>query len=71
MFDVMADEAFMKAGLHKVDHWHLWETCADLLSARMAMLSACEGMSHERVRLFDAQKRALVLELRRTSRKGN
>ncbi len=70
MFSNMADEIFTKAGINKAgnEQWH--DQCRDILSTKMAMLSATMGLSKKRVTIFEEQKQALVDDLIAMKEKG-
>ena len=63
MFEDMADAIFQEANVPKEGNDALWGNAVDILSSKMAMLSATMGLSMERVTIFEEQKRALVQDL--------
>lgn len=63
MFEDMADEIFKEADVQKKgnEDWH--EQIVDVLSVKMATLSATMGLSYDRVDRFEEQKKALIQDL--------
>lgn len=70
MFEPMADEIFEKAGIKKEGNQDWYKQVVAILSAKIAMLSATEGMSWRRVTLFEEQKKALVQDMIDRKRDG-
>ncbi len=68
MFEDMADEIFIAGGLTKALYPKLWAECVGILSMQMARLSSAQALgditSHTRVELFNAQKAALVQDVK-------
>ena len=71
MFDDMTDKIFLEAKVDKVKNMNLYEECSQILSAQMARLSVLEGMSMQRMTIFDEQKKALVQDLIEMKEKGD
>lgn len=70
MFDGIVAEIFAEAGVGRLGNEALWQQAIEILSAKMAFLSATMGLTWERVERFNEQKAALVADLRRLKQQG-
>lgn len=63
MFQEIADKIFEEADVSKEGNMSVWTEVCEILSAKMATLSATEGLSMKRVEVFEKQKQTLVEDL--------
>jgi hypothetical protein len=66
-----ADEVFEAAGVTaNADTRELYKEVDEILSTKMAFLSATMGLTYDRVRIFEQQKTALVRDLKKLKKAG-
>ena len=70
LFEEIAEKIFKVAGVDSVKNSVVFNECVIILSQKMAALSVTHGLSYERVRLFNEQKKTLIDDLKRMRKKG-
>ena len=70
LFKEIPDKIFERAGISKVGNEDRYKECMGILSQSMAFASVNYGLSDRRVDYFNAQKDALVNDLKELKEKG-